>query len=273
MRSRTFFTILAGVVAASFSLASADGGHHAQPGQGAGFGGPHPAMHDMMMAHGHGQRPGHAGMGPGMHGAMEPGMHGAMGSGRQGATCTGMLGMTGTSTHGTMTPGMPHGMDGAMVGLASLSVDAFDAAFLRGMIAHHEGAFAAADAILTTSEDPFVRGAAEAILATQQAEVDQMNTWLEAWFGGTSGAAMPTTMGFGPMDMGAPSATSASTTPDASFLADMIGHHQQAIDMAQLALERSARSEVLDLAGDIIAAQGAEIRAFAEALRDGGGQQ
>lgn len=266
MRSRTLPTILAVLVTASFSLASADGGHHAQTGQGVGNGGPlpHPAMHDMMMAHGFGHGPGHAGMGPGMHGAPGPGTHGAM--------CTGMHDASSPGLHGAMTPGMPYGVDGAMVGLASLSGDAFDAAFMRGMIAHHEGAIAAADAILVTSEDPFVREAAEAILATQQAEIDQMNTWLEAWFGGTSGAAMPTTMGFGPMDMGAPSATNASTTPDASFLADIIGHHQQAVDMAQLALERSARSEVLDLASAIITAQSAEVRAFAEALRDGGAQ-
>jgi uncharacterized protein (DUF305 family) len=201
------------------------------------------------------------------------GMHGAMGSGMDGAMGPGMHGASGPGMHGAMTPNLPCGMDGATVGLVSLSGDAFDAAFMRAMIAHHEGAIAAADAILATSEDPFVREAAEAILATQQAEIDRMNTWLKSWFGATSGAAMPTTMGFGPMDMGAPSATGTSTTPDADFLADMIGHHQQAIDMAQLALERSARSEVLDLASDIVAAQSAEVRAFAEALRDGGAQR
>ncbi|MFO7545855.1 MAG: DUF305 domain-containing protein [Trueperaceae bacterium] len=256
MRSRALPLIVAVVVAASFSLASADGGHHAQPGQGAGFGSPlpHPAMHDMMMAHGFGHEPGHAGMGPGMHGVMGPGMHGAMGPGM----------------HGAMTPGMSFGMDGAMAGLVSLSGEAFDARFLSAMIAHHEGAIAAADAILVTTEDPFVREAAESILATQQAEIDQMNAWSQAWFGGASGGAAPATMGSGPMDMGVPSAAQSPTTPDAAFLADMIRHHQQAIDMAQLALERSGRSEILDLARDIIAAQSAEVRAFASALRDEG---
>jgi len=47
----------------------------------------------------------------------------------------------------------------------------------------------------------------------------------------------------------------------------MTQHHQEAIDMAQLALERSARTEILDLASAIIRTQSAEIRAYSEALR------
>lgn len=284
MRPRTFPHVLAVLLAASFSLASADGGHHAQPGQDAGFGGPlaHPAMHDMMMAHGFGYAPGHGGVQPGMHGTVVPGMHGAMTPGMHGATGAGMHGAMGPGTHGMMTPGMHCGMGGAMgaemMGLAALAGDAFDAAFLRAMIAHHEGAIAGADAILATSEDEFVRQAAEAILAMQQSEIDQMTTWLEAWYGVAAGAAAPATMGSGPMGMGVPmgmagpSSDRSSMTPDAAFLSDMIGHHQQAIDMAQLALERSARSEILDLASDIIAAQSAEVHAFASALRDEGAQ-
>ncbi len=46
---------------------------------------------------------------------------------------------------------------------------------------------------------------------------------------------------------------------DQHFIAQMIPHHQGAIDMASVALERSKRPEVLKLANDIIAAQTKEI--------------
>src|SRR3989344_7040356 len=46
---------------------------------------------------------------------------------------------------------------------------------------------------------------------------------------------------------------------DQHFIVQMIPHHEGAIAMAKIALERSKRSEVLDLANAIIKAQEAEI--------------
>lgn len=260
-RSRSIPLATAIVLSAALSVAYADAGHHMQPGYGApawpnatpgswscpfaqpgaggspmagtpGFGygtpAPHQGMHDMMMSHhGFGYGAGPAGMGPGMHEA-------------------------------------PFG---AATDLGALAGDAFDAAFLATMIAHHQGAVAAADAALSTSNDPFVRQAAEDIVATQQAEIDEMASWLTEWFGRTPSSAVTGTMGSGPMGMGASPWGWASLTPDQAFLAGMTQHHQEAIDMAQLALERSARTEILDLASTIIRTQSAEIRAYSEALR------
>lgn len=47
---------------------------------------------------------------------------------------------------------------------------------------------------------------------------------------------------------------------DQHFIAQMIPHHEGAIEMAKLALERSKRPEMLSLANDIIEAQTREIR-------------
>ncbi len=46
---------------------------------------------------------------------------------------------------------------------------------------------------------------------------------------------------------------------DKTFLAEMIIHHQGAIDMANLVLQKSTRPELRSLANDIIAAQTKEI--------------
>ena len=49
------------------------------------------------------------------------------------------------------------------------------------------------------------------------------------------------------------------TEADVAFMRDMIGHHEQAIVMARMALQRATRPEIRQLAGEIIAAQSAEI--------------
>ena len=49
---------------------------------------------------------------------------------------------------------------------------------------------------------------------------------------------------------------------DVSFAQDMIVHHQQAIEMAQLATDRAESDEVKELAADIEAAQAPEIDTF-----------
>jgi uncharacterized protein (DUF305 family) len=54
-------------------------------------------------------------------------------------------------------------------------------------------------------------------------------------------------------------ARTAYTQADVQFLRDMIPHHQQAIDMAALAKERTNRKELLDAAGRIDASQRDEI--------------
>src|SRR5688572_16290014 len=55
-------------------------------------------------------------------------------------------------------------------------------------------------------------------------------------------------------------ARTAYTAADVQFLRDMIPHHQQAIDMAALAKDRTNRKELLDAAGRIDASQKDEIQ-------------
>lgn len=73
---------------------------------------------------------------------------------------------------------------------------------------------------------------------------------------------------------GAGSSTSSTAMTDVMFAQMMIPHHQQAVDMADLALEESsrARPEVRALAGQISKAQGPEIAQMQDWLKSWGAQ-
>lgn len=57
---------------------------------------------------------------------------------------------------------------------------------------------------------------------------------------------------------------------DKAYIEHMIGHHQDAVDMSELATENAERQEIKDLATDIIEAQTTEISQMEQWLVDWG---
>lgn len=58
----------------------------------------------------------------------------------------------------------------------------YDKRFLEAMIDHHNGAIAMAEHALEGAEHPELATLAAAIIAAQQAEVVQMEQWLQEWY-------------------------------------------------------------------------------------------
>jgi uncharacterized protein (DUF305 family) len=87
---------------------------------------------------------------------------------------------------GMEMPGMPGHTGGTMdmtVDIAALRTAAmFDQSFLELMIDHHRSAIAAAEIAQRESDVPQVRTLAGQIIASQQAEIEQMAGWLQEWY-------------------------------------------------------------------------------------------
>jgi uncharacterized protein (DUF305 family) len=61
--------------------------------------------------------------------------------------------------------------------------DEFDRRFIEAMIPHHQGAVDMAEDLLEKTDRPELKALGQEIISSQQAEIDQMNEWLAAWYG------------------------------------------------------------------------------------------
>ena len=154
--------------------------------------------------------------------------------------------------------GMDHGQDMA----ASQWTTQDDAAFLYGMIAHHKGALDMSKPIVDSTRDADVRRWAQGIVASQQKEIDLMESLaarLNLRDEGGAGEMMR-------REMQAMMDHRVSDNADTNFVAMMIPHHAGAVDMSLPALVESDNREIRTLARDIIAAQAGEIYEFRQWL-------
>jgi uncharacterized protein (DUF305 family) len=146
---------------------------------------------------------------------------------------------------------------------------AFDLRFIDGMMPHHEGAIAMAKEALQKSNRPEIKQLAQNIINAQQQEIAQMKTWRSDWYPNAGSTPMMYDAQVGHMmpmstamrssmmmnqDLGA-----ADQQFDLRFLNAMIPHHQGAVTMANQALEKSSRTEIKQLAQNIITSQQKEI--------------
>lgn len=177
------------------------------------------------------------------------------------AFATGLLAGCGQQTGGAM-PGTarvtPTAM-GAMVGMdhSASPMDSsapYDASFIDNMIVHHQGAIVMAKEAQTQSKRPEILKLAGDIIAAQQTEIAQMQTWRAQWY-----PDLPVTKGMG-MDMGTMTVAGDASVPfDLRFIDAMIPHHQSAVSMAKDAEQKATKPEIKQLAGAIIKAQDSEI--------------
>jgi uncharacterized protein (DUF305 family) len=183
-------------------------------------------------------------------------------------------------SHGDATPSSmavcatPMAGHGEMMGTPMAMMD-FDLAYIDMMIPHHESIIALAEVAVDELEDERLVAIAEAIIATQQGEIDELRELREEWYGSPEPAAMSAeimqvSMGMHDdcIDEHHMSLMSAEAlvqqfeeaeNKDLAFIELSIPHHQMAIDTSEIALEQAEHQEIRDIAELVIEAQEGEI--------------
>ena len=170
----------------------------------------------------------------------------------------------------------------------------FDLMFIDMMIPHHESAVAMAQIAIQRGEHQEIRDLAQAIIAAQAQEFDQLNAWRDSWYPGAPAmpmdqmtSVMGGMMAEMPGMMGTPGAhmmdelmghdgfemmmdpaaetqalCNAEGPFDQAFIEMMIPHHQSAVLMAQAALQYAVHPELRQMAQAIIDEQAKEITAM-----------
>ncbi len=79
------------------------------------------------------------------------------------------------------TPGVAISGQGVFMSMADSS-EPYDLRFIDEMIMHHQGAIMSAQMMITSSTHPQLRSLGQRIVATQQQQIDQMETWRKQWY-------------------------------------------------------------------------------------------
>ncbi len=157
----------------------------------------------------------------------------------------------------TMTPGS----DPMTNSLKGLSGKDFEVKFMQYMIVHHQSAIKMAQLVPTHTKRAELITLAQNIILAQKIEIGQMTTWLSQWYN-EKPVANPMSVP-GMMSMMSEMNTlkhAKDAAFDKQFLALMIVHHQQAINMAKLVPGKTHRPELIQLSQDIVRTQSAEIQ-------------
>jgi uncharacterized protein (DUF305 family) len=135
-----------------------------------------------------------------------------------------------------------------------------DKAFIDAMVPHHQGAIAMAEVALKNAEHEEIKELSRNIVSTQRAEIEELKAIKQQEFG-TSNVPMEMSQeqmrGMGMMMN--PERLAHSESFDRAFIDAMIPHHQSAIEMAQVAYEKSENPRIKELAKNIVSAQQREI--------------
>lgn len=178
---------------------------------------------------------------------------------------------------------------GAVVVLFGLSVwlwiaarepgnDSAEAGFARDMMVHHAQAVEMSEIIRPRTENDRINTLATDITLTQQAQIGQMQGWLNLWDLPIAGTE-PTMEWMGMSTEGRmPGMASQEEInrlrdlppeeADRLFLQLMIPHHEAAVPMSDAVLERTNNPAVQRLANAIIDSQEAEISIMQEMLQE-----
>lgn len=156
-------------------------------------------------------------------------------------------------------------MDGALSDLEALEGEEFEVAYVNQIIPHHEGALEMAQAVVDRAPNGEVRDAAARIIEDQQREIEELTAFLRDTYGREvkpdQRMVMDPSM-MKQMDSADPAMA------EQMFLLGMREHHETAVEMGEIALEKAQSEEILSQAENMVSSQRAEQEEFAGYLED-----
>ena len=160
--------------------------------------------------------------------------------------------------------GAQHGTDfqkmkAAMDELAQKSGQDFEVGYINSIIPHHQDAIEMARMVQNDAPHKEVRDVATAIINAQQSEIEELTTWLNDWYGQQANPDARMKMSPTMMEM---LMQADPAMREKHFLAMMREHHQSAIDMGQLVLQKATHQELKDQAQKMITDQSREQAMF-----------
>ena len=131
----------------------------------------------------------------------------------------------------------------------------YEIRFLQDMIDHHAMAVETAELCVAKAIHEDLRQLCEQIIAAQSAEIEQMQRWLEQWYGNSYEPQMKP----GDERMIERLASLSGAEFEIAFMQMMIEHHEAAIREAEECLRRAGHQQLRQLCENIIETQSAEI--------------
>jgi uncharacterized protein (DUF305 family) len=127
--------------------------------------------------------------------------------------------------------------------------------FMQDMIDHHAMAIMMAEMCVEKAVHEELRQLCEDIIAAQSAEIQQMQGWLQEWYGISYAPEMTP----GAMKQMEKLAALSGAQFEIAFMEMMIKHHAKAVKAGERCVERVYHEELRELCENIIATQTAEI--------------
>lgn len=168
----------------------------------------------------------------------------------------------------TQSPTAPSvGASAGMAGLAATSAAAspasapapspattnYEVKFMQDMIDHHHMAVMTAEMCVEKAVHAELQTLCSNIIATQNAEIATMQSWLESWYGISYAPEMH---GMGQMEH---FSRLTGATFEIAFMEMMIRHHEGAVREGEHCIDRAYHPELITLCQNIVTTQTAEI--------------
>ncbi len=156
-------------------------------------------------------------------------------------------------------------MESALADLEALEGEEFEVAYVNQIIPHHQGALDMAQAVVDRAPNPEMREAAARIIEDQEREIGELTAFLRDTYGQEVNPDERMAMDASMIDE---IRNADPAMAEQMFLLVMREHHESAVQMGEIVLQKAQSQVLLDQARTMVDSQRAEQEEFAGYLQE-----